>query len=285
MRRRIFTALGLALLISAAAALALFSGFEVRTSADPEAPTKPLAGIVAATLVGLLLVRLVPLRLPAMPPAEAAHRPVLRRQVVGLTAVALLLSALVLAVDPGIWYGPVKLVLFLGGTALLLRLYRTDWRGGRAHRRDLPTRWYWLGPLPALLGWAYLLYYSPLAGSEDVSGYRQYDRVYLLAAMLLTFVTASLAEEIFYRAVLQTRLEALYGRWPAIVATSLLFAAMHTHRIGDGPLWEVVAVILAWNGGFGLLAGYLWARYRNLWAVVALHTAVNSLSLLPLLVG
>ncbi|MEO3922331.1 type II CAAX endopeptidase family protein [Micromonosporaceae bacterium B7E4] len=284
MRRRISTGIGLALIITAPVALALLRGAEVHTSADAEAPAKPLAGIVAATLVGLLLVRLVPLRLPVLPAAGAAERPALGRQAIGLIGIALLLPAVVLAVEPGIWYAPIKLVLFFGGAALVLRCWPTDWRGGRAHRRTVPNRWYWLGPLPALLGWAYLLYYSPLAGSQDISGYRRYDRLYLLAATLLTFVTASLAEEIFYRALLQTRLEALYGRWPAIVATSLLFAAMHVHRIGDGPLWEMVAVMLAWNGGFGVLAGYLWARYRNIWAVFALHTAVNSLSLLPLLV-
>ncbi|GIG88656.1 CPBP family intramembrane glutamic endopeptidase [Plantactinospora endophytica] len=285
MRKRIFTGVGLALLLVAPVALALFAGPDVRTSADAEAPAKPLAGIVAALVVGLLLVRLVPLRLPAIAPADAADRPALTRQALGLVVLALLLPALVLAVDPGIWYGPIKLALFLGGAALVLRIWRTGWRGGPTHRRSLPTRWYRLGPLPALLGWAYLLYYSPLAGSEDVSGYREYDRIYLLSAMLFTFVTASLTEEIFYRVLLQTRLEALYGRWPAIVASTMLFAVMHVHRIGDGPLWEMVAVMLAWNGGFGLLMGYLWARYRNVWAIVAAHTAVNSLSLLPVVLG
>jgi uncharacterized protein len=99
---------------------------------------------------------------------------------------------------------------------------------------------------------------------------------------LLTFLTASVLEEIFYRALLQTRLEALLGRWPAITATALLFAAMHTHRIGAGPLAETVAVVLVFNGGFGLFLGYLWARYRNIWSLVVTHGAVNSLTLLPI---
>ncbi|WP_422769932.1 CPBP family intramembrane glutamic endopeptidase [Plantactinospora sp. WMMC1484] len=285
MGKRIFTAVGLALLLAAPVALALSGDTDVRTSADAEAPAKPLAAIVAAAIAGLLMARLVPLRLPAMAPAGPAERPALTRQATGLVGIALLLPALVLAVDIGVWYGPVKLALFFGGAALLLRIWPTAWRGGREHRRALPDRWYWLGPLPALLGWAYLLYYSPLAGTGDVSGYRHHDRLYLLAAMLLTFLTASVAEEIFYRVLLQTRLEALLGRWPAVVATSLLFAAMHAHRIGDGPLGEMVAVVLVWNGGFGLLAGYLWSRYRNVVAVVVLHTAVNSLGLLPLFLG
>lgn len=57
----------------------------------------------------------------------------------------------------------------------------------------------------------------------------------LVAGQLLTFVTTSVTEEVFDRALLRTRLEALLGRWPAIVLTALLFAGMRLHRIGDGP--------------------------------------------------
>ncbi|MBE1491570.1 CPBP family intramembrane glutamic endopeptidase [Plantactinospora soyae] len=282
MRWRIFTGTGLALFLVSPFVLLGLGGPDVQTSADAEASPKPLLAIVVATLVGLALTRLVPPQLPAIAPADAAHRPALTRQVVGLVGIALLLPTVVLVADPGVWYGLVKLVLFFGGAWLLLRRWPTDWRGGVDHRRAVPVRWRWLGPLPALLGWAYLLYYSPFAGTEDLSGYREFDRVFLLAAMLLTFLTASLAEEVFYRMLLQTRLEALLGRWPAIVATALLFTAMHVHRIGDGPLAEMIAIMVVWNGGFGLLAGYLWARHRNIWSIFALHTAVNSLPLLPL---
>src|SRR3712207_9089246 len=69
----------------------------------------------------------------------------------------------------------------------------------------------------------------------------------LFRSALITFMTASVAEWLFYRVMLQTRLEALLGRWPAITATALLFAAMHTHRYGDGPVWEVTAVVLAFK--------------------------------------
>lgn len=282
MRWRIFTGAGLAVFLLSPFVLLGLGGSAVRTSADAEASPKPLIAIVVATLAGLLLTRLVPPQLPAIAPADAAHRPALTRQAVGLVGIALLLPAIVLTAEPGVWYGLVKLVLFFGGAWLLLRRWPTDWRGGSTHRASMPARWRRLGPVPALLGWAYLLYYSPFAGTEDLSGYREFDRAFLLSAMLLTFLTASLAEEIFYRMLLQTRLEALLGRWPAIMATALLFAAMHVHRIGDGPLAEMIAIMVVWNGGFGLLTGYLWARYRNIWSIVVLHTAVNSLPLLPL---
>jgi len=58
---------------------------------------------------------------------------------------------------------------------------------------------------------------------------------------------------------------------------------MHVHRYGDGPAWEITAVILVSSGGLGLLTGYLWSRYRNVWALIVLHGAANSLGLLPLL--
>lgn len=60
---------------------------------------------------------------------------------------------------------------------------------------------------------------------------------------------------------------------------------MHVHRLGDGPLWMMLAIMLAWNGGFGLFVGYLWSRYRNVWAIIAVHGVVSSLTLLPLLFG
>ncbi|WP_201761489.1 MULTISPECIES: CPBP family intramembrane glutamic endopeptidase [unclassified Nonomuraea] len=79
----------------------------------------------------------------------------------------------------------------------------------------------------------------------------------------------------FYRAWLQTRLEVLYGRWPAIIAQALLFALMHSfHLNSDAPLTSL-ATIVAFQGVFGLMLGYLWARYRNIWMIFFIHTMTN----------
>jgi membrane protease YdiL (CAAX protease family) len=172
--------------------------------------------------------------------------------------------------------------VLLGGGALALRIWRAEWSGARSHRGALRPAVRWLAPVPALVVWGYLFFSSPLAGDFDLSGYRQYDRVYLAGAMLLTFLGASVAEELFYRVMLQTRLEALFGRWPAIVATALLFALMHVNRLQDGPVAVMLAVIVVFNGGFGLFVGYLWSRYRNLVAIIVAHGAVNSVRLLPI---
>jgi membrane protease YdiL (CAAX protease family) len=285
--RSIATGAGLAVLSSAPVVLLLTGRTQVAVSADDEAGTIPLVAVVVPVLVGLLFIRLVPPRLPTMGTVTGAERVALCRQAVLLVALALAFPALALVLHmmPGgdYLYGPVKVLLLLGGAWLVVR--RSPFSApARAHRDRLPRRWYWLGPVPAVAAWAYLLYCSPWGeGERDLSGYRSWDPVLLAGAMLLTFLTASVLEEVFYRMLLQTRLEALLGRWAGITVTALLFAAMHVHRVGDGPLWEITTVVIAFNGGFGLFVGYLWSRYRNIWALIVVHGAVNSVGLLPLL--
>lgn len=119
----------------------------------------------------------------------------------------------------------------------------------------------------------------------SMSGYQAWDPTELAVIALFTFVTASVTEEIFYRVLLRSRLEALYGRWPAITATALLFTVMHVHRFGDGPPWLIGLLLLVSNGSLALFTGYLWSRYRNVWSLFVVHGAVNGLALLPVLLG
>ncbi|MEV0731685.1 CPBP family glutamic-type intramembrane protease [Polymorphospora sp. NPDC050346] len=288
MRTKVLTAAGLLLLAAVPVVLLLSGRTDLRTSADEEAGPIPLAAVVVPVLAAMLLTRLVPPRLPGLPPIDPDQRAVYRRQAVGLTLIALVFPVVAVVVfalpDGGLFYGPVKVLLLIGVSWLVLRRWPAP-SPAAAHRALLPRRWYLFGAVPAVLAWGYLLYYSPLSGDRDMSGYEAYDPAVLAGAAVFTFLTASVTEEIFYRVFLQTRLEVLLGRWPAIVATALLFAAMHVHRFGDGPFGENLAVILAWNGGFGLLTGYLWARYRNVWVLIVVHGAVNSMGLLPLLFG
>jgi len=304
-RPKLLTGAGLALPLVAVVVLVLAGRTSLAVSADEEAARIPLAAVVVPLAVALLLTRLVPWRLPAMPVpsrAPAALVPVgpagpavtepsepadanLRRQVVALVAIAVafpIVSSVRSAPGGDLLYPALKLLFLLGGGWLVLRLWPVP-SPARRHRALLPRRWYWLGPVPAIVAWAWLGYFSPLAGEPDVSGYAEIDPAFLAGAAAFTFLTASVTEELFYRVLLQTRLEALLGRWPAIAASALLFAAMHVHRYGDGPAWEITAVILVSSGGLGLLTGYLWSRYRNVWALIVLHGAANALGLLPLL--
>ncbi|MBG0567612.1 CPBP family intramembrane glutamic endopeptidase [Actinoplanes aureus] len=285
MRIKVLTAAGLVLLAAAPILLWLTGRTRLATSADAEADTVPLAAVAVPYLVGLLLIRLVPPRLPELELAAGGERDALRRQAWWLIGLALLFPpvGLALRTTPGLAdvYPLAKVLILLIGAWLVLR--RIPGRSGaREHRARLPRLWYWLGPAIVVVTWGYLFFYSPLVGARDLSGYQDWDLLTLAVGMLFTFVTASVLEEIFYRVILQTRLEALWGRWPAITASTLLFAVMHVHRYGDGPFFDITLLILVSNGGLGLFAGYLWSRYRNVWAILLVHGAINALALLPL---
>jgi membrane protease YdiL (CAAX protease family) len=252
---------------------------QVVISPDPEQrPVSLYLGLVPVA-AGLLLTRLVPSRLPPHDAGEAIPASAVKRAWI-LTGIAVLFPLVVLSL--GNWYLVAKPVILLGGSLLALRMIPDEVAGGLRPVRP-PTRWYWLGPVPAVLAWGYLLFFSPLAADRDLSDYLRYDRGYLVGAMLVTFLISSVTEELFFRVLLQSHLETVLGRWPAITTSALLFAAMHIHMIGTGPLWVVVCTILAWNGGLGLFTGYLWSRYRNVWSLVLVHGAVNALPLILLL--
>ncbi len=102
------------------------------------------------------------------------------------------------------------------------------------------------------------------------------DPVTVAVVSLITLLTAGVLEEVFYRGFLQTRLESLVGRWPAVATSSTLFAAMHiASHVHVDTLTVDLATIVAVQGTFGVMQGYLWSRYRNIWAPIAIHVAVN----------
>ena len=93
------------------------------------------------------------------------------------------------------------------------------------------------------------------------------DPVTLIVAATATALTAGVGEEIFYRFWLQTRLEAVGGPFFGVLAASLLFALMHLGSHGESLTWDLrLVAVIAQQGTFGLLCGYLWSRYRRLWA-------------------
>lgn len=96
-------------------------------------------------------------------------------------------------------------------------------------------------------------------------------------------------EEIFFRGMVQTRLELLMGRAPAVVLTALLFAGAHAvsgHFNPRNPLSYVGfiegagASVLTF-GLLGLLLGYVWVRYRNIWVNALLYTGLVVAGMLP----
>jgi membrane protease YdiL (CAAX protease family) len=67
----------------------------------------------------------------------------------------------------------------------------------------------------------------------------------LCLALLALAVVPGLAEETFFRGLVQTRLIATLGRWPAIVAAAGCFGALHLDPV-QGGLAFLVGVMLGW---------------------------------------
>lgn len=106
-----------------------------------------------------------------------------------------------------------------------------------------------------------------------------------LFALVLALATAGIPEELFFRGILQTRLEAVAGRVVAILATDVLFTAWHLPEGNMGDLASVVVGTGIPVFVVGLVFGLLWDRYRDLPTLVALHCGIDTLPALWSLLG
>lgn len=157
--------------------------------------------------------------------------------------------------------------------------------------RGVAGAWRWVGP--AAVG----LLFLALSGLDVVgAAVPAFSPGRALAAVAVALLAAGVAEELFYRVLLQTRLEVLLGRWNGIALASLLFALLHVPsrfafvylgRTGSpaADLGLTVLAMIATKGAVGVLLGYLWSRYRNAWVNVAVHTAADSVVLVLLASG
>ncbi|RJL33091.1 CPBP family intramembrane glutamic endopeptidase [Bailinhaonella thermotolerans] len=266
--RPVAVAAGLAAFAAAYAWLLATGHTEIKPSADPGAAGVPLLAAILPPLAAIVLTRLVPPRAEPPLPLAGLPRQRIAREAWALVGAAAVFSAVVAGRPGQDWYPLAKLLLLLVVPLVVLRLSR----GGGPRARAIPRPVVWLAPLPAMAAWFVLSHFGPLATplTQDLP-----DPVTLAVASLVTLLTASVLEEIFYRGWLQTRLETLYGRWPAILGSSLLFALMHTTRLDWSDVGFGLASMVAVQGVFGLMQGYLWARYRNIWAVILVHVVVN----------
>jgi len=91
----------------------------------------------------------------------------------------------------------------------------------------------------------------------------------------LAIVAVPLCEEILFRAGLCGGLSARIGRWPAIIISALIFAALHAN---PGIMWA--------RGIAGFFLGWLYLRTGTLVGPLALHALMNAaIMLLPILFG
>lgn len=100
-------------------------------------------------------------------------------------------------------------------------------------------------------------------------------------------IEAGLNEEFLFRAVLQTRLQALFkSAWAGVFISALIFGVAHAPGLylrgagADGSsadLWQVIAYTFAVLAPMGLLFGLIYARTKSLLLVVLLHGLVDVL--------
>jgi membrane protease YdiL (CAAX protease family) len=108
----------------------------------------------------------------------------------------------------------------------------------------------------------------------------------IAAGVLIAFLQAGFPEEIVYRGLLQTRLEAMWGRALAIIVTVVLFVAWHlptrfllAHGI-EGEAGDLMSVLVGTGipvGVVAVLLGLAWDRWRNLPVLIALHGGIDTL--------
>ena len=92
------------------------------------------------------------------------------------------------------------------------------------------------------------------------------------AVILMAVVVAPVAEEIIFRGYFYGVIRRYGGRIPAILTSSLLFAAIHLH-LPSAPGLFLLAVILC----------FLYERTGSLWGNITLHAAFNTSTIVTLL--
>ena len=285
-RTNAWVVVGLGMLLASVALLVATGNTTVDVTEGSGASAGPLLGSLIPVALGLLVIRLLPWRFEAPVVLAGKGRSRVYRELLPAVGIAVALPALIFALirlgaNASLWAPALKTALFLVISGLLLRRFG----GGEFALGGRP----WLWPAAASVMYLTLINAGPFAPRFELPAeWRAPSVVPLLLGFSLVsnFVTAGLAEEIFYRALLQTRLEFLLGRWGGIFAASMLFAALHLPARYD-QIWQgrtgspaldfalALAAVVAFQGVFGLFVGYLWSRYRNLAVNVLMHTAVN----------
>jgi uncharacterized protein len=256
-------------------------------------------------IVGLAILRFFPRKLPAGNPLAYVPRAVIAGELRPILGYALLYPLLLIPVV--IWgkldlislfpqwttdwvfslnYAIVGKIALLAVPALVLAIRY----GGGARRLGLAgitQPWRWIG---AGIG-ALMLIGLPVLGLLGIfigGTVRAVPAWLIVALFAIAFFGAGFPEEFFYRILLQTRLEAVLGRWNGLAVTSVLFGLLHfpsrlafiylgaTGSIPGDALLTLAAVITG-QGVAGIFLGYLWLRYRNAWLNMAAHTLYDGL--------
>jgi membrane protease YdiL (CAAX protease family) len=99
----------------------------------------------------------------------------------------------------------------------------------------------------------------------------QIPRIIHVNTILLALVISPVAEELFFRGLIQNYLYTFFKRpWAAIAVSAILFMAVHIPLYQQMPALWVLGVVLGWS----------YYRYRTLAMPICLHICFNGGSLL-----
>ncbi len=99
---------------------------------------------------------------------------------------------------------------------------------------------------------------------------RQASTAWVVVVFVVITVLAPIGEELFFRGLVQSLLRKhLGGPWPAILATSVLFAAVHVPIYKDMPALFLLSVAL----------GYNYERTGRLFSPIFMHAIFNAVML------
>jgi len=108
----------------------------------------------------------------------------------------------------------------------------------------------------------------------------------IVIGIIIALLQAGFPEEFVFRGILQTRIEKVYGRIPAISITVLLFTAWHIptryflSQGVEGTAGDLISVVLGTGIPvlvIGLIFGLIWDRYRSFLPLIAVHWGVDIL--------
>ncbi|MEN1938694.1 type II CAAX endopeptidase family protein [Paenibacillus sp. 102] len=252
----------------------------IRYSGDHEG-TIPFWNKWIPAIVGILLVHFIPFHYKKYNPLRNFEQRRIIIQSVALFLCGLLFTICILLVNfEGmkfqLWFMLTKFIFILFIPLMLLLFYQVNPKRERFKpiKSTLNNRWYWFAPLIVIIIWVYLNFFSVFSTPFVSTGIT--DPTMLIISLLTGFLINSVLEEFFYRVWLQTRLELLLGTWPAIFLISILWASWHIAIHGSGH-WDIdIATVITNLGIVGLFLGYLWTRYRNVWAIILVHGLINA---------
>ncbi|WP_164764276.1 CPBP family intramembrane glutamic endopeptidase [Paenibacillus illinoisensis] len=271
----------LCLIIMFAAVLWLVwtGNLSIRYTADHEGVI-PIWHSWLPAFLGILLIRLIPYKSQNHTSFQQMKRHHLVVQSIVLLMSGVLFTASLITIDPQglhfeLYYLVFKLTTLFCIPLIFLLIYSKTTGAQQEIILAKPgSRRHVIGPLIIIVVWGYLKFYSPIAQPEGAIEATDLTELLLLA--FIGFIINSVLEEFFYRVWLQTRLEALLGRWPAILLVSMLWSIWHVAIQGSGQ-WDIdVATVIANHGVTGLFLGYLWARYRKVWVIILIHGLMNA---------